>query len=579
MSVQHARLTESPEQTVSIVDNGLIHKIENHNPRKVRSKRATDDMRESIRMQGVLQPVLLRPHPTLNGAYQLVAGETRFDLNLEVGRSTIPALIRHISDDELLTMASIENVVRQMMSPIDEGEAAREMLALHRDKDVVCKLLGWTRLKLDGRIHLTHCIPEVKQALCDEEISIGHAERLSSLRPESQAMGLQAIKDRGLSVEDLKKLIDSMALSLQNAVFDTSDCKNCPHNSSIQTSLFDTGTTEGQCLNASCFDTKTSDRLQVITSELSESYHTVAMDKDVPKGATALIVSSGPAGVGSEQVSACESCEHFGALVGSQVGVVGRVTRSVCFNMACHGQKVAAYRDLVSTESTRVIASDAETDEATKVSSGKKAPSPKRAKGAVSADATPKITLERNHKVRREAASETILNDQRLANIVSILSLLADSAVAFKSQPEGWPMSITGAGRAQAARVLDEMSDDELAELQRHIAAKVLREATKFGGGSNGTDTFGSLAEWVAESRKCDLTEQFVLDAEYLKPHVKPAIENILVESGFAADYDEGHGDGAFKKLMAIKKTDILEVVSESDFDFRGYLPKGLRGN
>ena len=64
----------------SILDLTLIHKIPDHNPRTLRSKTRTDDMRESIRTNGVLQPILVRPHPDLSGEYQLVAGETRFDL-------------------------------------------------------------------------------------------------------------------------------------------------------------------------------------------------------------------------------------------------------------------------------------------------------------------------------------------------------------------------------------------------------------------------------------------------------------------------------------------------------------------
>lgn len=574
MSVQSA-VSVAQKDTASIVDVALIHKRKDHNPRKIRSKSKTDDMRESIRANGVLQPVLLRPHPTLTGEYELVAGETRFDMNSEVGRSTIPALIRVIKDEDLLAMASVENVMRQDMGPIDEGNAAKTLLVQHQDKEEVCKILGWSRAKLDGRIHLTHCVDSVAQALCDEEISMGHAQLLSSLRPESQEGALAAIKEQKLSVDDLRGMIEGMALKLASAVFDTTDCAGCPHNSSVQTSLFDAGTSDGRCLNKACFDEKTVNKLQVIKTDLAESYNTVAMDKDVAKGTTAIIASTGASGVGADQAEACVSCEHYGALVGSQVGNEGRVTRSVCFNTKCHAEKVADYRALVETESS----SDAGAAESNVVGINKEAekkPKPKK-KAAVASDATPKVILERNHKVRREAASHAAINDQRLAQIVSILSLLADSGVSFKSAPAGWPENLNGQGRAKAAAVLDKMSDEELNELQRQLTARVLSEATKFGMGTNGTDTFGSVAEWVAESRKCDLTEFFVMDAEYLKPHTKPVIEQILTDSGFASGYDATNGEGAFKKLAAGKKGDILTAVSESKFNFKGYLPKGLK--
>jgi len=563
------------EDTVSVVDTGLIHKRKDHNPRKIRSKQKTDDIRESIRANRVLQPILLRPHPTLDGEYELVAGETRLDLNNEVGRTTIPALIRPIKDEDLLTFATIENVQRQDMGPIDEGNAAKILLIRHQDKGVVCKILGWSRSKLDGRIQLTHCVDSVAQALCDEEVAIGHAQILSGMRSDSQEGALAAIKKERLSVDDLRVMVEGMALTLSTAIFDTTDCASCPHNSSVQTSLFEAGTSNGRCLNKFCFDQKTFDQLQVIKSDLAESYNTVAMDKDVAKDTTAIIASTGPSGVGSAQIDACVSCQHYGALVGSHVGSEGRVIRNVCFNTVCHSEKVSEYRALVETESapdinySNVVAMKQPASGIEKATPAKKP--------AASSDATPKVILERNHQVKREAASRQALQERRIVQIVSILSLSSDSGVSFKSAPDGWPESLSGVNRAIAAKVLDQMSDDELSDMQGQLASKVMRDANKFGAGSNGTDSFGSVAEWIVETRKPDLTEIFVMDAEYLKSHTKPVIEQMLEGSGFAKDYDEGHKEGAFKKLMSDTKINILKAVSESDFDFRGYLPKGLK--
>lgn len=555
----------------SILDLTLIHKIPDHNPRTLRSKTRTDDMRESIRTNGVLQPILVRPHPDLSGEYQLVAGETRFDLCREVGHTTIPALIRLIDDADLLTMATLENVVRQDMSVMDEGNAAKAMMIQHGDKDAVCKLLGWSRSKLDGRIQLTHCINAVAEALVNDDIAIGHAQLLSGLRPESQQNALTYVLDQKLSVEGLKALIDDMALNLANAIFDTAECAACPHNSSVQTSLFDAGTADGRCLNKACFDSKTQDRLLVIKSELDESFHTVAMDNEVAQGTTAIIATTGGTGVGSEQVAECARCEHFGALVGSQVGREGQVTRNVCFNTGCHTEKVKTYQAMIATESNPAPpqASISDTSPSAKKATAKKA--------KAASDATPKSVLALHHKVKRTVAGDIAANDQRLATIVAILSLLSDASIRFKTAPEGWPSSLTGGSRAVAAQVLDAMSDDDLRKLQLQLTAKVLREANPFGADANERDTFGSVAEWVTKSRDCDLRDYFVVDAEYLQPYTKPVIEQILTESGFASDYDQRQGDGAFKKLVVGKKGEILKAVSESDFSFKGYLPKGLR--
>lgn len=572
MSAQPIIAEVEVQESASIIDMSVIHKIKGHNPRRVRSASRLADMRESIRSKRVLQPILLRPHPTIEGEYELVAGETRFDLNSEVGHTTIPALIRVISDAELLEIASSENIHRQAMVPMDEGHAARNLLSQHQDKDTVCKMLGWSRSKLDGRIQLTHCIDLVAQALCDEEIAIGHAQLLSGLRPDSQKGALEAIKRDRLSVVELRSLIEGMALTLANAIFDTADCATCPHNSSVQTSLFDADTSDGRCLNKSCFDDKTQEKLGAIKSELEESYNTVTMDSEVAQGATVIIASTGDAGVGAAQVAACAGCQHYGALIGSQVGNEGRVIHGVCFNTVCHGEKVNDYRALLDTE----LASDVDTRSVAQPSAITSGPGQAAKKPAVSSDATPKVILERNHQVKRVAASEQVLNEARVVQIISILSLLSDSGVTFKRAPNGWPSALSGSSRARAAQILDEMSDAELDALQKHLASKVMLEANKFGAGSNGTDSFGSIAEWIVTSRKQDLSDFFVVDAEYLKPHTKPVIKQMLIESGFAKDFDESRGDGAFNKMVSGLKGDIIEAVSESDFNFKGYLPKGL---
>lgn len=568
--------------TLAIVNLGQIHKRPDHNPRKARSQRRMGEMRESIRLKGVLTPILLRPHPTIANEYELVAGETRYDLSEDVGLSQIPALIREVSDDEMLTLASTENLQRQDMVPVDEGIAAKALLERYHDKAEVCKILGWSASKLSARILLTHCVDAVAQSLCDEEISLGHAQLLSGLRPESQVGALTAIKENNLSIGDLRSLIEGMAQKLSTAVFKSPDCDGCPHNSSVQASLFDGAASGGNCMNKPCFDEKTQAQLQVIKSDLQESCNVVDLDTNVAKGSTIIIATSGSSGVGSEQFDECVNCQHYGALVGNQVGNIGEISHRVCFNTSCHTQKVADYRALVDTElaspsdnkgSNVVTIPGLDTTAAQPKS--KKA----KAKASAAAEATPKVTLERNHQVRRVAASEAVASEQRLTQIIAILSLLADSAVSFKTQPEGWPSNLSGSDRAKAARVLDTMSDDELSALQQQLTAKVMREASKFGVDSNGTDTFGSLAEWISETRKCDLSDHFLMDAEWIQPHTKPVIEQILTDSGFATDYDEGNGKGSFKKLIAGKKGDIIKAVSDSGFSFKGYLPKSLKAS
>jgi len=327
-----------------------IEKIEGHNPRRIRAKNDVDDMRESIRHQGVMQSILVRPHPTKPGKYQLIAGETRYDLALEVGLTVIPANIRQIADEDLRKAAISENLHRNDMSPVDEGQAAQQLLADGNDKDEVCRILGWNRQKLDGRIQLTHCSDDVAQALIDKKITIGHAQALSSLRETSQAKVLTVTLKNEWTVDELRQKLDELSLKLSAASFDTSECAACPHNSSTQASLFDAQTSRGQCLNRACFEQKHKAHLDKTRDELAESHNRVAFTDEVAKNTTRIIVSTGRNGVGQQQITACHTCAHYGAVIDTAIGQRAAVTQGVCFNPACHSEKVTEYQNAINPE-------------------------------------------------------------------------------------------------------------------------------------------------------------------------------------------------------------------------------------
>lgn len=564
----------APKQAAFVIPANLIHKIPGHNPRKIRSTKTMDDMRESIREKGVLQPILVRPHPELDKQFQLVAGETRYDLSVDCGYAKIPVLIRSIADDDLLSYATTENVHRADMLPTDAGEAAKALLIKHDgNKELVCKELGWSRSKLDGRIQLTHCITEVGQALADEKINISHAEILSGLRESSQKSALDLVLRKGMTADDLRQRIDAASLQLAVAAFDTADCASCQHNSSTQASLFDASTGSGKCLNKVCFDQKTEDHLQATKADLIESYNRVELSRDVAADTTAIIATSGPTGLGEEQFNACVSCEHYGATISSQIGNRAQVTKNVCFNVPCNKKMVQAYQSAISPEATPTgkAATTGTTTPAsdTKASGNKTKAEPKKA-------ATPAAVLAKHHAVHRAAAAINIVKVERDCLIVSLISLMADTNEKPMNAPEGWPVSLNGKYRAVAASLLDKMDDKALIELQQTLVAQALHKSRK-GDGQESTDSFGALAEWYSESRECDLTEHFTLDSEYLNHFTKPVIGQILAEAKFDETYGKANGEKAFDRLIKGKKGDIIEAVKKSDFDFKGFIPDNLK--
>lgn len=575
-----------------ILPLSAIHVRENHNPRRIRSAAALSELRESIREKGVMQSILVRPHPELIGEYELVAGETRFTLSKEIELNTIPAVIRNLTDEELLAYAIDENDKRQDMSPLDEGRAAQTLLAAGKDKAEVCRVLGWKPAFLEGRIQLTHCCEEVGQALADEQISLGHAQLLSSLREPSQKAALGAILKTGMTVDEFRTKLASMSLMLKTACFPTADCNTCPHNSSTQATLFaDSKSMEkARCLNKECFDNKTQTHLDSLKAELAESFHKVAFVSEIAAGTSTIIVENGPHGVGEEQAAACQGCEHFGATVDDSTGARANVTRNVCFNLPCHTKMVKAHKaSLIATDAAPAPADQDSTpketptnppanDQATKPAATNTAgepKAPKKKKPAVAKSAIPSSVVDQHHQIHREAAAAYAIGDTKVAMIVSILSLMSEARVKPDSTPKDWPQFLTGENRAKAAAMLDNLSMEQLTKLQCQMAAKLLN-GSKAGDGQNEKDAFGSLALWTATSRKADLTKHFTMSADYLDKFTKPMIAQRLKEAGFDTHYEKTHGEKSFAKLVAGKKGELIQAIKDSDFDFSGFLPEGL---
>lgn len=576
-AVEAAVSSQNEEYSTDLPLDKIV-KREGHNPRKTRSAKQTEALRESIRAKGVMQSILVRPHPTEAGLYELVAGQTRFDLAGEVGLPTIPATIRQITDAEMTEYAATENVQRFAMSPMDEGDAAKKLLTEGHTKDEVCLIMGWNSQKLDGRLQLTYCIDSVRQALADEKIGIGHAQLLSGLREQAQPSALKVILNKGLTVEGFRNLLDDLSFKLASAPFDTADCAACPHNSSTQATLFDANTGNGKCLNKACFTQKSEEHLQAQKEELAESYNTVKLSSEVAQGSTTIVVANGNQGVGQEQLNECAKCEHYGAVIDTALGNRAKVTASTCFNLACHKEKVKAYQNLIATDAAPATGTPAATTgSGQSASTGTAKPAAKKAKA--SKPATPKAIVERHHKIHRKAAADHLRanKDARTAQIVMLLALMQEANITPDPKPEGWPTQLSGANRAAGAKALDTLSDDELARLQLRVASKAL-EASTGGFGENNSDTFGSMAEWYSSTREADLTKQFTMDAEYLKAFTKPVIQQLLEAAGFAKHYDTQADDKkAFATLMKGKKGDILKAVEDSDFDFSGFIPDDLK--
>ena len=233
----NTQMTQAETKTIPL---DSIHVREDHNPRKFFNDAKQQELTRSMAGAGILQPIIVRPIKEANtaGGFWLIAGERRLRAAQSLKWKDIPAVVRDVSDEDALLMATIENTIRSDMSPAEEAQAARKILqAAGNDRAEARRLLGWGEAKFNARLALLHASQTVLDALTEGRIKLGHAELLSQLPAKTQDGTLSKIIEKGMGVQDVRSAIQQFALALANAPFDTTGCNGCPH----VTSRFDLG--------------------------------------------------------------------------------------------------------------------------------------------------------------------------------------------------------------------------------------------------------------------------------------------------------------------------------------------------
>lgn len=154
------------------------------------------ELADSIRQQGVLQPILVRPHPSEAGRFQIIAGERRWRACQLAGLVDIPVLIRALSDRDAMAAALVENLQRQDLNPIEEAEGyVRLSIDYGMSHDQLGELLGKSRSHIANTIRLLQLDNSVKELVKDGSLSAGHARALL-MHPDQTTAAAQVIAGR-----------------------------------------------------------------------------------------------------------------------------------------------------------------------------------------------------------------------------------------------------------------------------------------------------------------------------------------------------------------------------------------------
>jgi len=177
-----------------------------YQPRRDMHPEALEELAESIKVQGVMQPIVVRP--IAEGRYEIIAGERRWRATQLAGLDKIPAVIRDVPDEAAIAMALIENIQRENLNPIEEAVALKrlqdEFELTHAE---VAQAVGKSRATVTNLLRLIALTDEVKTLLEHGDLEMGHARALLTLDPAVQRDIARQIVAKGLSVRQTEALV------------------------------------------------------------------------------------------------------------------------------------------------------------------------------------------------------------------------------------------------------------------------------------------------------------------------------------------------------------------------------------
>ncbi|HEX7043704.1 MAG TPA: ParB/RepB/Spo0J family partition protein [Burkholderiales bacterium] len=180
-----------------------------YQPRTHMDQAALEELAASIRAQGVVQPIVVRPLPT--GNYEIIAGERRWRAAQLAGLETVPAVVRRVPDEAAIAIALIENIQRENLNPVEEAAALQRLIdEFGMTHQRVAEAVGRSRAAVTNLLRLLALSAELRQMLEDGRLDMGHARALLALDGPLQVQAAREVVERRLSVRETEELVRRM---------------------------------------------------------------------------------------------------------------------------------------------------------------------------------------------------------------------------------------------------------------------------------------------------------------------------------------------------------------------------------
>ena len=182
-----------------------------YQPRRRFSEDELTELCDSIKTQGIIQPLLVRKQ---DSGYELVAGERRLRAAKKAGLKKVPVIIKSVADEKLLEMSIVENIQREDLNPIEKAEAYHLLISeFNLTQDRAALQVGQSRSAVANFLRLRHLPDQIKESIVNGSLSMGHARALlGSETPAQQTAAWRAVISKGLSVRQTENLVKRLKI-------------------------------------------------------------------------------------------------------------------------------------------------------------------------------------------------------------------------------------------------------------------------------------------------------------------------------------------------------------------------------
>ena len=188
------------EMPVDLIQRGK------YQPRIDMNQEALEELANSIKAQGVIQPIVIRPIE--GGRYEIIAGERRWRASQLAGLETIPTIVREVADEDAVAMALIENIQREELNPMEEAVALQRLVdEFDLTHMQAAEAVGRSRVAVSNLLRLLSLTDDVKRMLGNGDLEMGHARALLALDDGVQIQAAHQVASKGLSVRETERLV------------------------------------------------------------------------------------------------------------------------------------------------------------------------------------------------------------------------------------------------------------------------------------------------------------------------------------------------------------------------------------